>query len=116
MQKYNFDISKLCGIEFKPTKMKTHSDHSKFTQPKFKPDDASISYVLRHAHAKHRNNNLIIIARYRWLQYNGLTVPEEMELPNLCITIKDGTPLRAFYDNRLTHIIKKQKYAIQILN
>jgi len=76
----------------------------------------AVAKVIEHVNPKHRNSNHIIIARYRWLRFNELPMPEDMELPNLCITIKDGKPLRAFYDNRLTHIIKKQKYTIQILN
>jgi hypothetical protein len=80
------------------------------------PDPAAIARVLEYANPKHRNSDHIIIARYRWLIYNGLSVPADMELPNLCITIQNGKLLRAFYDNRLVHIIKKQRYTIQILN
>lgn len=80
------------------------------------PDQNSVRKVLDLANPKHKGGNHIVIARYRWLQYNGLEVPEGMELPNLCITIKNGKLLRAFYDNRLSHIIKKQRYTIQILN
>jgi hypothetical protein len=84
--------------------------------PKMIPSPATVYKVLEMANPKHRNGNHIIIARYRWLRYNELPMPEDLELPNLCITIKNGKPLRAFYDNRLSHIIKKQKYTIQILN
>lgn len=80
------------------------------------PNPQTLAKVLEHANPKYRSGNHIIIARYRWLRYNELPMPEDMELPNLCITIKNGKPLRAFYDNRLTHIIKKQNYTIQILN
>jgi hypothetical protein len=88
-----------------------------YCKPQNMPLDCiSVSRVLEMANPKHKQGNHIIIARYRWLRFNELPMPEDMELPNLCITIKNGKPERAFYDNRLSHIIKKQKYTIQILN
>ena len=56
------------------------------------------------------------MARYEWLKRHRLSYPVDMELPNLCLTIREGKLIRAFYSNVLTHVIKKQNYYIQILN
>jgi hypothetical protein len=80
------------------------------------PDQDSVRKVLEMAHPKHRKGNLIVIARWRWLRYNGLQLPDDAQHPNLCLTISNGQLIRAFYSSTLTHIIKKQSYFIQVLN
>lgn len=45
-----------------------------------------------------------------------LLLPEDLTVPNLCLTIKDGELIRAFYSETMTHVIKKLNYRIQILN
>jgi hypothetical protein len=83
---------------------------------KFIPDQKSIKYAIIAARKKSKDGSRIIIARYEWLQRNKLAYPHDMELPNLCLTIKKGKLIKAFFSNVLTHIIKKQNYYIQILN
>lgn len=80
------------------------------------PDEESIALTLASAKKEPLNKNMIIIARYRWLVRNKLAIPDQIELPNLYIAIKEGKLIRARYDNILPHIIKKQRYYIQILN
>lgn len=80
------------------------------------PDQKAIKIILASAKKKPLKTNAIIIARYQWLSKHKLNIPEDMELANLCLTIKDGKLIRAFYSNILSHIIKKQNYSIQILN
>lgn len=80
------------------------------------PDQKSIKFILASARKKPQQSNTVIIARYQWLKKHKLLVPNEMELPNLCLTIKNGKLIRAFYSDVLSHIIKKQKYFIQVLN
>lgn len=80
------------------------------------PDQKSINRVLASAKKKPLKSNAILIARFQWLSKHKLNVPSEIEYPNLCITIKDGQLIRAFYSDVLTHVIKKQNYLIQILN
>jgi len=80
------------------------------------PDQKTINTILASAKKKRLETNLIIIARYDWLKRNKLKFPENMELPNLCLKIKGGKLTHVFYSNVLTHVIKKQKYVIQILN
>lgn len=79
------------------------------------PDQKTNKTVLASAKKKQLETNAIIIARYDWLKRNKLKLPGNMELANLCLKIKDGCLMCAFYSNVLTHIIKKQKYYIQIL-
>jgi len=81
-----------------------------------KPDELSVVRVLRSSKKKPKESSTIIIARYEWLKRNKLPLPPNIELANLCVTIKEGKLIRAFYSNVLSHIIKKQKYYIQILN
>ena len=83
---------------------------------KVTPDQKTIKTILASAKKKQLEANAIIIARYEWLKRNKLKFPENMELPNLCLKIKNGKLAHAFYSNVLTHVIKKQKYFIQILN
>lgn len=83
---------------------------------KISPDQKTIKTVLAGAKMKPLENDSIIIARYDWLKRNKLKFPEKMELPNLCLKIKGGKLVHAFYSNVLTHVIKKQRYFIQILN
>lgn len=83
---------------------------------KFEPDQKTIKTVLSSAKKKPLKTNAIVIARYEWLKRHKLSLPEKMELPNLCLTIKEGKLIRAFFSNVMTHVIKKQKYYIQILN
>jgi hypothetical protein len=80
------------------------------------PDQKSINIILAHAKKKPLQSNAIIIARYQWLIRHKLNTPAEIEDPNLCLTIKNGKLIRAFYANVLTHVIKKLKYSIQVLN
>jgi hypothetical protein len=80
------------------------------------PDQKTIKTVINSAKKKLLKTSTIIIARFKWLKRHKLEFPENMELPNLCITVKDGKLIRTFYCNVLTHIIKKQRYYIQILN
>ena len=80
------------------------------------PDEKTIKTILASAKKKQQETNAIIIARYDWLKRNKLKFPENMELPNLCLKIKNGKLVHAFYSNVMAHIIKKQNYYIQILN
>jgi len=80
------------------------------------PDQKSINLALAAAKKDALNKNLIIIARFQWLCRSKLNYPDQVELPNLCLIIKEGKLIRAFYSNVLSHIIKKQNYYIQILN
>jgi len=108
----------------KPTlilgKMETNNFHV-FAQDACKiinarPAQDSIIAVLSATLHKISNPNIILIARHQWLKRRGLEIPAEEELLNLCITIKNGKLIRAFYSNTLTNIIKKQNYEIWILN
>jgi hypothetical protein len=80
------------------------------------PDQNAINLAIRSAKKKHFTNKAIIIVRYQWLIKNKFRVPENMDMPNLCLTIQDNKVVRAFYSSVMTHVIKKQKYNIQILN
>ena len=80
------------------------------------PDQKTIKTALASSKKKPLMSSTIIIARYAWLKRNKLKYPDDMELPNLCLTVRGGKLIRAFYSNVMTHIIKKQKYHIQILN
>jgi hypothetical protein len=80
------------------------------------PDRKTKKSVLASAKKKPQQNCTIIIARYDWLKKRKLTLPDTMELPNLCLWIKDGKLERAFYSSTLTYVIKKQRYLIQVLN
>lgn len=92
------------------------SPHGACKVTEAKPDEISVTRVLKSSKKKPKASNTIIIARYEWLKRNKLSLPSNIELPNLCVTIKEGKLIRAFYSNVLSHIIKKQKYYIQILN
>jgi hypothetical protein len=83
---------------------------------KMSPDSKTIKTILASAKKKQLQTNAIIIARFDWLKRNKLMFPENMELPNLCLKIKDGKLVHVFYSSVLVHVIKKQKYHIQILN
>lgn len=83
---------------------------------KEEPEQKAIKSALRCAKKRKLKDNLVIIARYQWLVRNKLNFPAEMDMPNLCLTIKQGRLIRAFYSTVLTHVIKKQKYFIQVLN
>ena len=83
---------------------------------KISPDQKTIKAILASAKKKQLEANAIIIARYDWLKRNKLKVPENMDLPNLCLKIKNGKLVHTFYSSVMTHIIKKQRYRIQILN
>lgn len=80
------------------------------------PDQKAIQIALASTKKKHKENNLVIIARYKWLLRNKIAVPKDMELPNLCLMVKHGKLVRAFFSNVMTHVIKKQNYYIQVLN
>lgn len=83
---------------------------------KITPDEKTMRIILANAKKKPLKQNLIIIARYDWLKRNKLQIPAQMELPNLFLKIKDGKLIHTYYTNVLTHMIKKQRYFIQILN
>ncbi len=97
------------------TKFSTRSNNERKSS-KITPDQMAIKIALASAKKKHIVKSTVIIARYNWLKRNKIKFPENMELPNLCLTIKDGKLIRAFFSSVLTHIIKKQNYHIQILN
>lgn len=80
------------------------------------PDQKAINVVIAASKKKPQKENTVLIARYQWLKKHKLPFPEKMELPNLCIVIKNGKLKSAFFSNVLTHIIKKQNYYLQILN
>lgn len=83
---------------------------------KIVPDQKAINRAIAAAKKKHLATGSVIIARYKWLVKNKLSFPIEMDMPNLCLTVKEGKLIRAFYSSVLTHIIKKQNYYIQVLN
>lgn len=84
---------------------------------KVRPDQQSLNYIIKRAKKKPiEKGNAIIIGRYNWLSRNKLLIPNDMNLPNLCVIIKKGELRRAFYSNTMTDIIKKQSYYIQIIN
>lgn len=80
------------------------------------PDQKAIKAILSSAQEQPLKSNAIVIARYAWLKRENLNYPPNMDMPNLCLTIKNGKLIRAFFSTVLTHIIKKQKYHIQVLN
>lgn len=83
---------------------------------KIVPDQKAISHAIASAKKKYLTTGIVVIARYKWLLKNKLPFPVDMDMPNLCLTVKDGKLIRAFYSNVLTHVIKKQNYYIQVLN
>ncbi len=83
---------------------------------KIAPEQKAIKSALRCAKKRKLKDNLVIIARYQWLVRNKLNFPPEMDMPNLCLTIKQGRLIRAFYSTVMTHVIKKHQYFIQVLN
>lgn len=80
------------------------------------PNQKAINVAIAASKKKPQKENTVVIARYQWLKKHKLPYPEKMELPNLCIVIKNGKLKSAFFSNVLTHIIKKQNYYLQILN
>ena len=92
------------------------SANSECKAAKVVPDQHSIKVTLASAKKEPQKKNTVIIARYNWLIKHKLVFPSQMELPNLCLTIKEGKLIRAIYSNELSHIIKKQNYFIQVLN
>jgi hypothetical protein len=102
-------------LKFFEPKLLVKSDGS-CEEIKFVPDQKTIKIILASAKKKQLKANAIIIARYEWLKRNKLKFPENMELPNLYLKIKNGKLVQVFYSNVLTHVIKKQNYFIQILN
>lgn len=96
-------------------KFKTNSNgHCKKSQTV--PDQKSIVLAINMVRKDFKDGNLVIIGRFAWLERNKLQIPSDMDLPNICVMIKEGKLERAFYSNVLTHVIKKQNYNIQILN
>ena len=84
---------------------------------KTRPDENSIKRAIRASRQKPiEKGYAILIARYQWLTRHKLVVPDDLELPNLCVVIKAGKLRRAFYSDTLSHVIKKQRYNIQVLN
>jgi len=92
------------------------SSNNECKSSKIAPDQKAIKTAIACAKKKHFQDGIVIIARYSWLNRNKLSFPIDMELPNLCVTIREGKLIRAFYSNVLTHVIKKQNYYIQVLN
>ncbi len=92
------------------------SPNGKCKDAKVIPDPHAIKVVIAASKKKPQKENTVLIARYQWLKKHKLPFPEKMELPNLCIIIKNGKLKSAFFSNVLTHIIKKQNYYLQILN
>jgi hypothetical protein len=82
----------------------------------FRPDEKSIKRTLQASKKAHLQKWTVIIARFDWLKRNKLTIPDDIELANLCIVVKEGKIDRAFYSSTLTNVIKKQRYFFQILN
>jgi hypothetical protein len=80
------------------------------------PDKKTVQVVLAAAKKRHLKSNAIVIARYEWLKKHKLPFPTDMALPNLYLKIKDGVLKTSTYNNVLVHVIKKQRYHIQILN
>lgn len=97
------------------TSFKVSANHET-TASKLVPEQKAIKSALRCAKKRKLSQNLVIIARYQWLVRNKLTFPPDMDMPNLCLTIKQGQLIRAFYSTVMTHVIKKQQYFIQVLN
>lgn len=84
---------------------------------RYKPDKISIRQTLLTVDTKiYDLEKVIIIARYRWLLSRKLFLPDDLEVPNLCLMINNKKLIRAFYSETLTHIIKKIKYYVFILN
>ena len=83
---------------------------------KMKIDQLTVDSIIKSARKKPLKTNTLIIARYNWLKRRELQLPDDMELANACLIIKNGKEYRAFYSNTLTHVIKKQNYYIQVLN
>lgn len=80
------------------------------------PDERSIRLAINSAKKKELMSKAIIIARYSWLKRNKLPLPTDMELANLCLQIKEGKLIRAYYANTLTHLPKKINYHFQFIN
>jgi hypothetical protein len=80
------------------------------------PDKKTVQVVLAAAKKRPLKSNAIVIARYEWLKKHKLPFPIDMELPILYLKIKDGVLTSSTYNNVLVHVIKKQRYHIQILN
>lgn len=100
---------------FKSNKFKVYGNgHCHYS--KLRPDQKSIDIAIQRSRKKYLQNNAIIILRFNFLNRMKLQVPEEIELANLCLIIKNGKEHLSFYSSDLTHIIKKQKYHIQIIN
>lgn len=93
-----------------------NKDNSKNGLKRKAPDTKSIETVLASAKKKPLKTYAIVIARYEWLKRHKLPIPADMELPNLYLKIKNGKLTSSTYNNVLVHVIKKQKYHIQILN
>jgi len=80
------------------------------------PDKGTIQVVLAAAKKKPLKSNAIVIARFEWLKKHNLPIPMDMELPNLFFKIRNGILTSSTYNNVVVHVIKKQRYHIQILN
>jgi hypothetical protein len=108
---YNKVKNKICmeplKWELKTTAFSVTSDDS-CKASKVAPDQKTIKTILASAIKKHPQTNAIIIARFDWLKSNKLKFPENMELPNLCLKIKEGNLVHVFYSNILTHVIKNR--------
>jgi hypothetical protein len=98
-----------------PTKFKNGAQGLCF-RSMIRPDEKSINMTLQSSRKDHLQKWTVIIARFDWLKRNKLMIPDDIELANLCLVVKDGKLDRAFYSSTLTHVIKKQRYYFQILN
>jgi len=97
------------------TKFKCHSNNE-CKASKLIPSQEAIKAVIQCVRKKRLETNIVVIARYQWLRRHQFDFPTEIELPNLCLEIKNGQLKRAFFSDVLTHVIKKQRYFILILN
>jgi len=80
------------------------------------PPRQSIKRVIRHLNDDELRNNLIVIARNSWLKCHKLPLPAEEGIYNLCVQIKKGQVIRAFYSETMQHLLKKLNYKLIILN
>ncbi len=80
------------------------------------PDVKTIKHVLAASKKKALEKNSVIIVRYAYLKKHKLTLPTDIEFPNLVLTITPGNLKYACYTDVMNHIIKKQNYEIYVIN
>lgn len=99
----------------KASKFKTYAN-SHCLASKLKPDQSIIDAAIKAAKKRPLKGNAIVIARHNWIIKHRLLLPSDIELANFCLIVKGGKEHLAFYSNTLTHVIKKQRYHIQVIN